>query len=81
MTKTKEIFKIFLVSENIPIFAVLSGAMAERLGTGLQNLVQRFDSASHLKNKRAVKRLSFFAPDSLRHAYAYLLLIGEKDRF
>ena len=49
------------------------GAMAERLGTGLQNLVQRFDSASHLKNKRAVKRLFFFAPDSLRHAYAYLL--------
>ena len=27
------------------------GAMAEWLGTGLQNLLQRFDSASHLKNK------------------------------
>ncbi len=25
------------------------GAMAERLGTGLQNLLQRFDSASHLQ--------------------------------
>ena len=25
------------------------GAMAEGLGTGLQNLLQRFDSASHLK--------------------------------
>ena len=24
------------------------GAMAEWLGTGLQNLLQRFDSASHL---------------------------------
>ena len=34
--------------------------MAERLGTGLQNLVQRFDSASHLKKKRAVKRRSSF---------------------
>ena len=27
--------------------------MAERLGTGLQNLVQRFDSASHLQNLHA----------------------------
>ncbi len=25
------------------------GALAERLGTGLQNLLQRFDSARHLK--------------------------------
>ncbi len=25
------------------------GALAERLGTGLQNLGQRFDSARHLK--------------------------------
>lgn len=29
------------------------GAMAERLGRGLQNLVQRFDSASHLHFKAA----------------------------
>ena len=35
--------------KKVVIFAVLSGAMAERLGTGLQNLGQRFDSASHLK--------------------------------
>ena len=27
-----------------------NGALAERLGTGLQNLLQRFDSARHLKN-------------------------------
>ena len=26
-----------------------NGALAERLGTGLQNLLQRFDSARHLK--------------------------------
>ena len=25
-----------------------NGALAERLGTGLQNLLQRFDSARHL---------------------------------
>ena len=30
---------------------MIVGAMAEGLGTGLQNLLQRFDSASHLKNK------------------------------
>ena len=47
--KCDKMQRLFLVSENIPIFAILSGAMAERLGTGLQNLVQRFDSASHLK--------------------------------
>ena len=28
-----------------------NGALAERLGTGLQNLGQRFDSARHLKMK------------------------------
>ena len=26
-----------------------NGALAERLGTGLQNLLERFDSARHLK--------------------------------
>ena len=33
-----------------PIFAIpiRNGALAERLGTGLQNLLQRFDSARHL---------------------------------
>ena len=28
----------------------VNGALAERLGTGLQNLLQRFDSARHLQN-------------------------------
>ena len=31
-------------------FVILFGAMAERLGTGLQNLLQRFDSAWHLQS-------------------------------
>ena len=34
----------------MPTFAFPNdGALAERLGTGLQNLLQRFDSARHLK--------------------------------
>ena len=34
----------------MPTFALPNdGALAERLGTGLQNLLQRFDSARHLK--------------------------------
>ena len=32
-------------------FAFPYGAMAEWLGTGLQNLLQRFDSASHLQKE------------------------------
>lgn len=33
----------------MPTFAFPNdGALAERLGTGLQNLLQRFDSARHL---------------------------------
>jgi|BioPla2DNA2_1021312.scaffolds.fasta_scaffold15275_5 hypothetical protein len=30
------------------------GALAERLGTGLQNLGQRFDSARHLEKRAAI---------------------------
>ena len=39
----------------MPIFAIPkgNGALAERLGTGLQNLLQRFDSARHLKKPRS----------------------------
>ena len=38
------------MSKFVPIFAIpkQNGALAERLGTGLQNLLQRFDSARHL---------------------------------
>ena len=39
----------FAESIFLPIFAVPNGTMAEWLGTGLQNLLQRFDSASHLQ--------------------------------
>ena len=38
-----------------------SGALAERLGTGLQNLGQRFDSARHLNERDTTDyRVSFF---------------------
>ena len=38
-----------------------SGALAERLGTGLQNLGQRFDSARHLKERDMTEyRVSLF---------------------
>ena len=40
----------------MPIFAIpkQNGALAERLGTGLQNLLERFDSARHLKKPLSV---------------------------
>ena len=40
----------FVKSIFVPIFAIpkQNGALAERLGTGLQNLLERFDSARHL---------------------------------
>ncbi len=37
----------------------LKGAMSEWLGTGLQNRLQQFESAWHLKNKRVALRLVF----------------------
>lgn len=36
------------------------GAMAEGLGTGLQNLLQQFESAWHLQKKSSRKRALFF---------------------
>ena len=49
--------------------------MAERLGTGLQNLVQRFDSAWHLKFnlliRRFCRRISFYYILNL-HLHYYL---------
>lgn len=36
--------------KRMPTFVIPNGALAERLGTGLQNLLQRFDSARHLSN-------------------------------
>lgn len=44
----------------MPTFAFPNdGALAERLGTGLQNLLQRFDSARHLKNASGVTSGAF----------------------
>jgi hypothetical protein len=41
--------EIFADNRKSVIFAFpINGALAERLGTGLQNLLQRFDSARHL---------------------------------
>lgn len=42
------------------IFALHFGAFAERLGAGLQNLLQRFDSARHLSNKKKASPGVFF---------------------
>ncbi len=41
---------LFVYQKRIPIFVVLFGAWAGRLGTGLQNQVERFNSARHLIN-------------------------------
>ena len=41
---------LFVYQKRIPIFVVLFGAWAGRLGTGLQNQVERFNSARHLRN-------------------------------
>ena len=44
--------EIFADKRKSVIFAFpINGALAERLGTGLQNLLQRFDSARHLQKK------------------------------
>ena len=51
-----EEFSVYLQSQN-------QGALAERLGTGLQNLGQRFDSARHLPKKGNRKRLPFLRPE------------------
>ncbi len=46
----------FAVTVKNRIFAIpiRNGALAERLGTGLQNLLQRFDSARHLSTSLSV---------------------------
>ena len=45
----KNIFRPFFSFRKYFYLCSPVGAMAERSGTGLQNLVQRFDSASHLQ--------------------------------
>ena len=41
--------KGFGIKRKTTIFVILYGALAEWSGTGLQNLLQWFDSATHLK--------------------------------
>ena len=50
--KAGDLFLAFLLS--------LKGPMAEWLGRGLQNLLQRFESAWDLNKKTSQKRLCFF---------------------
>lgn len=50
--------EIFADNRKSVIFAIHNnGALAERLGTGLQNLLQRFDSARHLFIKSSLMGL------------------------
>lgn len=39
-----------ITEKALSLHSMNNGALAERLGTGLQNLLQRFDSARHLKH-------------------------------
>lgn len=48
-----------------------NGALAERLGTGLQNLLQRFDSARHLQ-----KNASEFAQGHLSYIFVTELILN-----
>ncbi len=41
-------------------FCTRNGTMAEWLGRGLQNLLQRFESAWYLKRRLAIQLQSFF---------------------
>ncbi len=55
-----------------------NGALAERLGTGLQNLLQRFDSARHLKNASQIAERHFTfsdSPESIWGSMIYLTLL------
>ena len=52
----------FAVLEKAANFAFRFGTMAEWLGTGLQNLLQRFDSAWYLKKSQSHTALAFLFP-------------------
>ena len=39
---------LWITEKTLSLQSITNGALAERLGTGLQNLLQRFDSARHL---------------------------------
>ena len=73
----------------MPIFAIpnKNGALAERLGTGLQNLLQRFDSARHLKKTPfsdaergfAILDITIIVADLRDRGYDAELLVEEDD--
>ena len=52
------------ISKIFAIFARQNGAWAGRLGTGLQNQLERFNSARHLKAKGERHALLFY---KIRH--------------
>ena len=54
--------------------------MAERSGTGLQNLVQRFDSASHLKFALADVCWGFLVPKFVPVSYKRPRFLYFKNR-
>ena len=53
----KKVIKIWRYKHILlPLHSHLSnGALSERLGTGLQNRLRRFDSATHLKSRKSSK--------------------------
>ena len=72
----------------MPTFAFPNdGALAERLGTGLQNLLQRFDSARHLKKTPfsdaergfAILDITIIVADLRDRGYDAELLVEEDD--
>lgn len=44
----------------LPLHPLLKGTLAERLGTGLQNRIQQFESARYLQGKKGIAYDSFF---------------------
>ena len=61
----------FAVTVKNRIFAIpiRNGALAERLGTGLQNLLQRFDSARHLSTSLSENPRGIFFDNSSLHLH------------
>lgn len=64
----------FAVTVKNRIFAIpiRNGALAERLGTGLQNLLQRFDSARHLSTSLSENPRGIFFDNSSFHLHKIL---------
>lgn len=63
--------KSLAVSIKLSIFATAKGhgALSERLGTGLQNRLRRFDSATHLNDRKSIKHFYGFFIDSMKRKF------------